>query len=77
MSEDYSRVIALVGAREHVVKSRVFGRACSGLKHFRRVGSDRKTRYLGFFRKRYAKLESLLETARVFIINRGTTPIHR
>lgn len=65
MSEDGPRVIALVGAREHIVKSRAFGRACSGLKHFRRVGSDRKARYLDFFRRRYAKLKNLLEVVKI------------
>lgn len=67
MSEDGPRVIALVGAEEHVLKSRAFGRACSGLKHFRRVGSDRKARYLEFFRRRYAKLKNLLEVARIYL----------
>ncbi len=67
LSEDGPRVIALVGAREYVVKSRVFGRACSGLRYFRRVGSDRKTRYLESFRKRYAELKSLLEVAKIFL----------
>ncbi len=57
----------MVGAREYIVKSRVFGRACSGLRHFRRVGSDRKTRYLESFRKRYAELKSLLEVAKIFL----------
>ena len=67
MSEDGPRVIALVGAREHVLKSRAFGRVCSGLRHFRRVGSDRKARYLDFFRRRYAKLKSLLEVVRIYL----------
>ena len=57
----------MVGAREHIVKSRRFGRMCTGLKHFRRVGSDRRFRYLNTFEKKYAKLKELLDVARIFL----------
>jgi len=60
-------VIAIVGARELIAKSRAFSRLCSDLKHFRRVGSDRKTRYLESFRERYSKLKSMLEVSRIFL----------
>ena len=40
--DESGSVIAVVGAEEHILKSRDFSRLCSGLKHFRRVGSDRK-----------------------------------
>jgi hypothetical protein len=67
LSEDGPRVIALVGAREHIVKSRFFSRLCTGLRHFRRVGSDRKSSYLRFFIRRYSKIRGYLEMARIFL----------
>lgn len=53
VSEDGGKVVAVVAVLEHVLKGRDFGRACSGLKHFRRVGSDRKKWYLKTFARRY------------------------
>ncbi len=64
-SEDGGRVIAIVGAYEHVLKSRVFGQYCTGLKHFRRVSSRRKARYIRFFEKRFTKLKEVLELIRI------------
>ena len=65
MSEDSPRVIAVVGARASVIKTRVFGNLCSGLEHYRRVSSWRKTRYLRFFERRYSRLKEFLYVARV------------
>jgi len=65
LSEDGPRVIAVVGVREHVLKSRVFGRLCTGLRHFRRVSPDRRASYLRFFSKRYPKLREILDLARI------------
>lgn len=65
MSEDGPRVIALVGARANILKTRVFGNLCSGLKHYRRVPSWRKKRYLKFFERRYSRLKEFLSVARV------------
>ena len=65
LSEDEPRVIALVGAREHVLKTRVVGNLCSGLEHYRKVPSWRKPRYLKFFEKRYVRLKPFLDIARI------------
>ena len=60
-------IIVLVGAREDVLKSRRFTRTCSMLKHFRRIGSDRKKQYMRTFIKRYQnRIKSLVEVVRVF-----------
>ncbi|MCD6300492.1 MAG: hypothetical protein J7L82_00285 [Staphylothermus sp.] len=64
-SENGGRVIAVVGADEHVLKSRVFGQYCAGLKHFRRVPSRRKSMYIRFFEKRFMKLSRVLEVVRI------------
>ena len=67
VSRDGAMVVVVVGAREHVLKNRCFGRACSGLRHFRRVGSDRKIRYIKSFMKRYENsIKRLLEVVKVF-----------
>ncbi len=60
-------VIAIVGAREHVLKSRAFGQLCAGLKHFRRVASRRKSSYLRFFERRYMRLKEMISIARVVL----------
>jgi len=65
VSEDGSRVVAVVGARVHVLNSRRFGRLCTGLKHFRRVSSDRKTGYLRSFAKKCFKLREVLDVVRI------------
>lgn len=65
LSEDGPRVIALVGARESILKTRVVGNLCSGLEHYRRVPSWRKARYLKFFEKRYMRLKVFLDIARI------------
>ncbi len=65
MSEDSPRVIAVVGARASVIKTRVFGNLCSGLEHYRRVPSWRKKRYLRFFERRYSRPKEFLSVARV------------
>ncbi len=60
-------IIVLVGAREDVLKSRRFTRTCSMLKHFRRIGSDRKKQYMRTFIKRYQnRIKSLVEVVKVF-----------
>ena len=65
LSEDGPRVVAVVGARASILKTRVFGNLCSGLEHYRRVPSWRKKRYLKFFERRYSKLKEFLSIARV------------
>ncbi len=50
-----------------MLKRRVFGRLCTGLKHFRRVASRRKSSYLRFFERRYMKLRDLISIARVVL----------
>ncbi len=65
MSEDGPRIIALVGAREHILKSQRFTTIASTLKHFRKVSSSRKKTYLKAFTRRYARLYNYLEIARV------------
>ncbi len=55
----------MVGVREHVLKSRMFGRLCVGLRHFRRVSSNRKAAYLRFFVRRYSKLREVLDLVRI------------
>lgn len=67
LSEDGPRAMALVGARKGMVKSRAFEMMCTRLKHFRRVGSNRKRSYLKTFVKRYARIRSYIEVARVFL----------
>ena len=47
------------------MKSRVFGRLCTGLKHFRRVSPDRRASYLRFFSRRYPKLRKVLSLVRI------------
>jgi len=65
LSEDGPRVVALVGAREHVLKSSRFLRACKWVKHFREIGSDRKSSYLSAFPKRFEKLRPFLDIVRI------------
>ena len=65
LSENGARVIALVGAREHILKSRIFGRLCTGLRHFRRVSPSRRASYIRFFERRYMKLKEVLALAKV------------
>ncbi len=55
----------MVGARESRFKSRVVGNLCAGLEHYRRVPSWRKSRYLRFFEKRFARLKPFLDIVRV------------
>ncbi len=57
--------IAIVVAEESVLKTRKFQRLCSGLKHFRRVGSDRKSSYLRRLPKKLEKLQEHLVAVRV------------
>ena len=65
MSEDGPRVIALVGAREHVLKSRTFNQLCVGFRHFRKISSDRKLRYMRLFERRFSRVKEMLELVRI------------
>lgn len=67
LSEDGPKVIALVGAKASVIKTRVFGNLCSGLEHYREVPSRMKVRYLRFFERRYLRLKDFLSIARVLL----------
>ena len=67
MSEDGPRVVALVGAREHILKSQHFTTIASTLRHYREIPSSRKKTYLKAFAKRYAKLYNHLEIARISV----------
>jgi len=59
-------VIVVVGAEEHILKSRDFSRLCGSLKRFRRVGSDRKQQYLKSFMRRYMRyLRDYLSVVRI------------
>ncbi|BES81034.1 hypothetical protein PABY_06010 [Pyrodictium abyssi] len=65
-----ARAIAVVAAREHILKSRSFQRATTWVKHFRELGSDRKRTYLAAFPRRFEKTKTLLELARVCLSTR-------
>jgi len=65
MSKDGAKVIVLIGAKEHVLKTPSFAKRASGLKHFREIGSDRKRTYLKAFPKRFDKLKQHLEIVKV------------
>ena len=65
LSEDGAKVIALVGSRESILKSRTFSTLCIGLEHYRRVPSWRKARYMRFFEKRFLRLREFIDAARV------------
>ncbi len=60
-------VIAVVGAREYVLKRGVLVVKASALKHFRRVGSDRKRIYLEALPRRLSKIVPHLDIVRVYI----------
>ncbi len=67
VSTNGAYTIVLVGVREDVLKSKRFSRACSMLKHFRRIGSDRKKQYMKTFIKRYqSKIKNIVEVVKVF-----------
>ena len=65
LSEDGPRVIAVVAAREHVLKSSSFVKQLSRLKHVREVGSDRKARYISLVPRRVEKVLGLLEAVKI------------
>jgi len=78
LSEDGPRTIALVGVKEHVLKSRLFSRLFTGLRHFRRVSPDRRASYLRFFSRRYLKLREMISLARItHSINTVENLLHR
>lgn len=63
-SSDGVTVIAVVGAEEHVLKSRDFG-GLGWLKHFREIPSRRKRAYFRAFPRRFSKVLRLLSLCRV------------
>ena len=65
LSEDGPRVTALVGAREHVVKSRGFLYHAAWVKHFREVPSHRKSSYMRRLPRRFAVLKRYLALVRI------------
>ncbi|MHC1628001.1 MAG: hypothetical protein ACXQTI_04115 [Candidatus Nezhaarchaeales archaeon] len=65
LSEDGRRVVALVGAREHLLKDGRFLKVSKWLKHFREIGSDRKKAYLSLLPRRFEKVESLLDVVKI------------
>jgi len=65
LSKDGYRVIAIVGAKEHVLKNRDFDRATTWVRHFREIGSDRKKRYLSTLPRRFKKIKQFLELSRI------------
>ncbi len=65
LSEDGPRVIALVGAREHIIKTSRFIKSLSRLRHVREVGSDRKSRYISLIPKRIQRVKEILEIVRI------------
>ncbi len=66
LSEDGPRVIALVGAREHILKTRGFLYATSWIEHFRRVPPRRKSGYLRKFSRYFPKISQYLDHVRIF-----------
>ena len=82
LSEDGPRVIALVGAKEHVLKDSTFLKATKWIKHFREIGSDRKKTYLSLFPRRFEKVKSSLDVVRIYfnvnkiqVIPKGLKPL--
>lgn len=71
-SEDGTRVIVLVGAREHILKNQKFSSTASMLKHYREVRSKEKRSYIKTFPRRYAKLLRYIEIARVYVYSAKT-----
>ena len=65
----------MVGTREHVLKSGRFLKAAKWLKHFREIGSDRKSSYLSTFPKRFEKLKPFLDIVRIRLDPRATQRI--
>ncbi len=59
-----SMVIAVVGAREHLLKSEITRRS-SWLQHFRRIPSNEKRRYLRKFPDRFSRIQGFLAVIRV------------
>ena len=66
MSKDGPRVIVLIGAREHILKSRSFLYATSWLRHYREVPSRLKKSYLRRFSKHYPRIAEHILLARVY-----------
>ncbi|RLB79811.1 MAG: hypothetical protein DRH17_13110 [Deltaproteobacteria bacterium] len=60
------RVIALVGAREHILKRREFLDYTSWLVHFRELHPRKKRSYLAKFPKRFSKISNHLLYVRIF-----------
>jgi len=58
-------VIVIVGAREHIVRSRSFSKLLPRLRHVREVSSDRKSRYIKLTPRRIRRVRELLEVIRV------------
>ena|GEM_PF-1023729 len=67
LSEDGGRVIALVGAREHVLKRGGFSAIAATLKHYREVHSKRKHSYIKAFPRRYLRLYKHIDVARIYV----------
>lgn len=65
LSEDGPRIVALVGAREHVLKDGRFLRVSKWLKHFREIGSDRKKVYSTLLPRRFEKVKPLLDVVKI------------
>ncbi len=66
MSKDGPRVIVLIGAREHILKSRSFLYATSWLRHYREVPSRLKKSYLRRFSEHYPRIAEHILLARVY-----------
>ena len=75
MSGDGAMVIAVVAAREHLLKRSDFLKAAKWVKHFREIGSDRKRFYLSTFPKRFRKLKPFLDITRICLNIRSTQDI--
>ncbi len=59
-------MIAVVGVREHVLKSSKFSAIAATLKHYREISSKRKRSYIEAFPRRYFRFYSYIEIARVY-----------
>ena len=67
LSEDGATVIAVVGAREHVLKRSEFLDHTSWVVHFRKLHSRRKHSYLAKLPKRFLKITRYLFYVRIFV----------
>ena len=67
LSEDGATIIAVVSAREHVLKRSEFLNHTSWVVHFRKLHPRRKHSYLAKLPKRFSKITRYLLYVRIFV----------